>query len=171
MPKNTNTARARDTASFKDKGNVQVYHNQATTNCSKCSENHGTFNCSNFNSLSIENKVQFVKKNKLVFNCWRTGHSSKDCKSKSGCRICKKRHNTLFHRHLSSKKRRSVTPVLFGSWGIHFMFSHSITHSRRPSEDSQVQSSVGACFIGRWLIGNLFYCQMQGSFGITTKAS
>ena len=70
-----------------------------------------------------------------------------------------------------SIKGSSDTPVLFGSWGIHFMFSQSSTHSRRPSEDSQGQSSVGVCFIGQWLTGNLYYCQMQGSFGITTKAS
>ena len=109
MPKNTDTAKAKDTARFKDKGNVEVYHNQATTNCPKCSENHGIFNCSDFNSLSIEDRVQFVKNNKLCFNCLRTGHSSKDCKSKSGCRICKKRHNTLLHRPLVLKKDE-VTP-------------------------------------------------------------
>ena len=109
MPKNTDTAKAKDTARFKDKGNVQVYHSQATTNCPKCSENHGIFNCSDFNSLSMEDRVQFVKNNKLCFNCLRTGHSSKDCKSKSEDRICKKRHNTLLHRPLALKKDE-VTP-------------------------------------------------------------
>ena len=67
MPKNTDTAKAKDTARFKDKGNVQVYHSQATTNCPKCSENHGIFNCSDFNSLSIEDRVQFVKNEQTVF--------------------------------------------------------------------------------------------------------
>ena len=80
MSNSTDIAKATDTAKFKNKGNLQVYHSQATTSCPKCSDHHGIVSCSDFNSLSTEDRVQFVKSSKLCFNCLRTGHSSKDCK-------------------------------------------------------------------------------------------
>ena len=116
-PKNTDTAKTRDTAKFKDKGDVQLYHSQAATSCPKCSKHNGIFSCSDFHSLSVEERVQFVKNNKLCFNCLKIGHSSKECKSKSGCRMCKKRHNTLLHRPLASEKQEVSPQSCLGHGG------------------------------------------------------
>ena len=41
MSNSTHIAKARDTAKFKNKGNLQLYHSQASTICPKCSEHHG----------------------------------------------------------------------------------------------------------------------------------
>ena len=78
-----------------------------------------------FKNLLMDDKLQFVKSKKLGFNCLKSGHSSKNCKSKSTCRTWKKRHNTLLDRptapsnpelniqsHLSHKGASSCDVIL-----------------------------------------------------------
>ena len=51
--------------------------------------------CDEFKNISIDNKVHFVKSKNLCFNCLKSWHTPKNCKSKSTCRMCKQRHKTL----------------------------------------------------------------------------
>lgn len=64
--------------------------------CPKCRGEHNLSNCSQFLGLSNEQRLELLPQYKICFNCFRTGHYSNHCKS-SGCKVCKRKHNTLVH--------------------------------------------------------------------------
>ena len=47
--------------------------------------------------LSVEKRRAFVKENRQCFNCFKGGHVSSACKSKTKCEACCRRHHSLFH--------------------------------------------------------------------------
>lgn len=50
-----------------------------------------------FLGMEVQSRREFVKSNKLCFNCLRIGHSSARCQSKFRCRSCNTRHRSLVH--------------------------------------------------------------------------
>ena len=69
----------------------------STERCPACSENYNVYSCDKFKILSIQERKNIVFTAKLSFNCLNSGHTTKYCKSKSACRTCKGRHNSLLH--------------------------------------------------------------------------
>lgn len=67
--------------------------------CEICQGSHFVYKCNKLLALSIPERSVEVRDKKLCFNCLRSSHMSKDCRS-SGCRKCGKRHNSLLHRDL-----------------------------------------------------------------------
>ncbi|KAI5632972.1 putative peptidase (DUF1758) domain-containing protein [Phthorimaea operculella] len=47
--------------------------------------------------MDMPNRIEYVKKNNLCFNCLAPGHSAKKCRLNMSCRICHKRHHTMVH--------------------------------------------------------------------------
>ena len=80
--------------------------------CSFCKRTDHLLNtCVKFKAETRDNKLNFVKENKLCFGCLRKGHMSSDCKKRLTCATCNKNHPTCLHekRHpkkLEEKKRR-----------------------------------------------------------------
>jgi len=80
--------------------------------CSFCKRTDHLLNaCIKFKAETRENKLNFVKENRLCFGCLRKGHMSSDCKRRLTCAICNKNHATCLHeeRHPKTpeeKKRR-----------------------------------------------------------------
>ena len=48
--------------------------------CVKCNGDHFVVNCQEFNDMSCENKVKFIRENSMCFNCLWKGHRSVDCR-------------------------------------------------------------------------------------------
>lgn len=75
---------------------------QASNNTSKvylcvvCNGNHRIYNCPEFQSKSIAERIACVSKYKLCKNCLRQGHPASEC-SMGSCRQCNQRHNSLLH--------------------------------------------------------------------------
>lgn len=66
-------------------------------NCLFCkTSNHTIYKCLKFKALPNPQKRQFVKDNKLCYNCLGTKHSVDQCSSR-GCVVCNKSHHTLLH--------------------------------------------------------------------------
>lgn len=65
--------------------------------CSSCRGPHLTFQCESFNSLTVSQRRQEVKKKNLCFNCLSDKHQEKNCTSKRGCRVCNRRHHSMLH--------------------------------------------------------------------------
>ena len=67
--------------------------------CWLCKNNHRLMDCPSFKDRSISERRQFVKDDKLCFNCLSKTHIVKDCKSSFICREknCDKKHHTLLH--------------------------------------------------------------------------
>ena len=67
--------------------------------CAKCAGAHALYKCPEFDALSRAGRNDYCKTNQICFNCLRSGHGSKECKSKFVCNLCSGKHHTLLHKH------------------------------------------------------------------------
>ncbi|XP_046808641.1 uncharacterized protein LOC124420309 [Lucilia cuprina] len=77
--------------------NIQTYTSQENLNipfCKLCSENHSLRICPKFRTFAVQQRVDYVFKNKF---CNTQTHLKAKCKSKNTCLMCKKSHHTLLH--------------------------------------------------------------------------
>lgn len=74
----------------------------ADKTCVLCKEKHTLCHCKDFTKLQPAERSEYVKSNKLCFNCLAPGHSAYQCKLQMTCRICSRRHHTLLHRNKDS---------------------------------------------------------------------
>jgi hypothetical protein len=70
--------------------------NAVIKSCPKCNMEHSLQQCSQFLALSNGDRLNSLSNYKVCFNCFKPGHYANHCK-KSGCKICKRKHNTLIH--------------------------------------------------------------------------
>lgn len=70
-----------------------------THHCPCCKANHLLFKCEKYKNKPDNQKLSFVKSQRLCFNCLSSNHPVKECPSKKSCfkPDCKKRHHTSLH--------------------------------------------------------------------------
>ncbi|XP_044746366.1 uncharacterized protein LOC123307929 [Coccinella septempunctata] len=74
---------------------VESYKKGCNQTCSYCSgSNHTLYSCRRFKFDTLENRREFVRKQKLCYNCLGFKHRVANCQS-SGCRICNRKHHSL----------------------------------------------------------------------------
>ena len=74
-----------------------VSHVSASSSmCELCNENHPIWKCSKFVSASPAERNNLIRKSNLCYNCFRKGHSVRQCQSRN-CSKCGQRHNTMLH--------------------------------------------------------------------------
>ena len=102
----TNTKNRRDGKTFAIQGLQQSFpqlpnnkEGRKELKCPSCQRNHWLSQCDVFKKLSLSNRYQFVRANKLCLNCLVPGHFVQDCPKRSFCRIqgCTKKHSTYLH--------------------------------------------------------------------------
>ncbi|CAI6342683.1 unnamed protein product [Macrosiphum euphorbiae] len=81
---------------FNDKKILFAKYNESKPKCISCNSEHYLFQCMKFKNLSVEERRDVVFKNRCCFNCLRSDHQVRQCRS-SSCTQCGKRHNTLLH--------------------------------------------------------------------------
>ncbi|XP_058816835.1 uncharacterized protein LOC131680128 [Topomyia yanbarensis] len=79
------------------KANAATAAQSADPHCVFCGGNHFSFKCSEFNGLSVSDRLAKVKEKNVCFNCLRRGHHVTDCSSKKTCSKCQRKHHTLLH--------------------------------------------------------------------------
>ena len=80
---------------------------KAKMKCLFCDGDYWIDQCPSFLDLSVHDRNNYVKTNKLCFNCLKP-HMIKFCKSKFSCKKCHKRHHTLLHIDTSASMRNNV---------------------------------------------------------------
>ena len=81
----------------------QVYSSVSySTACEYCNKDHRLYACPSYQNLPVNEKSIFVKRQKLCFNCLKTGHTLSACKS-SNCKHCNKKHHSSLHRFSESQ--------------------------------------------------------------------
>lgn len=96
------------------KSHVYLTTNNEYQRCIYCKSSHKIFQCEKFLPLPIPSRLHEVRRLRACINCLRTGHSSSNCFSTSGCRICKKgiiHYYILKTINISSKNRMIVLPI------------------------------------------------------------
>ncbi|XP_065091192.1 uncharacterized protein LOC135712154 [Ochlerotatus camptorhynchus] len=94
----------------------KMVSNSATTEsknsapyCIACPENHFLFQCPAFSKMSVRQRRELISQKRLCWNCFRSGHQSRNCTSKYDCRTCHQKHHTLLHE--TSTTKIQSTPV------------------------------------------------------------
>ena len=75
--------------------------------CTFCKKtDHQLDACLKFQTEVLQNRITFVKENRLCFGCLKKGHASKDCRKRLTCTTCNKKHPTCLHadKGISEKK-------------------------------------------------------------------
>ena len=94
--------------------------------CNFCNNpSHLIYNCPEFLTLRINQRINEIKKLRLCLNCLNQNHSSSECTS-GHCRKCNKKHSTLLHLEFQRQESGSVPEVS--------LFSHSQTAGECPSQ-------------------------------------
>ena len=78
--------------------------------CQVCLLNHQLHDCQRFRELSLPEKVQRLKENKLCFNCFKPNHRAGACRSTLRCNVenCGRRHHRLIHSEATSSSNAIV---------------------------------------------------------------
>ena len=72
--------------------------------CPYCDlDNHALVYCRRFARLTIEEKIEVIKQNRLCFRCLQPGHIAKDCDEV--CGTCGRRHHELIHDQARDRQR------------------------------------------------------------------
>ena len=74
---------------------------QVNVYCLYCKGAHSIEACESLLEMRIDRRLQVVRDHRLCFGCLKTGHVSKQCRSRLQCQKCEKYHPTLLH----AKKR------------------------------------------------------------------
>ena len=76
-----------------------LYTKEFTASCKMCNDaHHVLYQCSQFKSLTIDQRQSTVQQLKACTNCLGSDHLLKNCFSKRSCRTCGRKHHTLLHR-------------------------------------------------------------------------
>lgn len=105
----------------KDKQTFHAAVTPASTSasCTKCSASHSIRQCDQFKAMSVIDRHDFAKSNRLCMNCLSSSHNSNRCPSNKRCFECRKRHHTLLHLPLTAintinqtEKSETITPTV-----------------------------------------------------------
>ena len=69
------------------------------TPCPICKGNHSAVKCHKISNASPGDRYDIFLSKRLCFRCAKLSHLSRNCRSKSTCGECGKRHHTLLHRN------------------------------------------------------------------------
>ena len=101
------TTRIRGLSDFADLSNASVnqkpdklrssVNNVAVAKCICCSGEHSVIKCEDFRRKSPSQRSEIACKNKVCFNCLKSGHISPKCTTKQRCTHCRRAHHSLIH--------------------------------------------------------------------------
>jgi hypothetical protein len=90
---------------------TKVHHTTTNPSCPVCKNSHLIHQCNEFTKLDAKQRNDLVKKLNLCFNCLKSGHSVKTCKSEFTCRVCKRKHHTHLHRNQATSTTAETQPT------------------------------------------------------------
>ncbi|XP_049882518.1 uncharacterized protein LOC126378330 [Pectinophora gossypiella] len=112
-----------------------------SSKCLACNKEHKLYECNQFKSLPVDERIKKVFQWRLCSNCLRSGHRSYQC-NLGGCRICKGKHNTVLHKSFVHHAQKQ-TPNKQGSENNGASLVGTNTHLT-PTSNNQSSSSSSA---------------------------
>ena len=83
-------------------------YTSGTYPCNVCKQNgHSTYQCEVLLKLPIKERLKKVAH--LCSNCLSPVHTTTQCKSNHGCKVCGLKHNTILHQHSTSEASYPTT--------------------------------------------------------------
>ncbi len=78
--------------------------NETVADCAKCLRSNLN-DCEDFRRLTLKERLQFVQKSGLCFDCLCTGNLARNCRIRLTCKDCKKPCLTSLHFPLKDKEK------------------------------------------------------------------
>ena len=119
-----------------------------TGKCPMCTRSHPLYRWETFKSKPVDERYEFIKRNRICFNCNNSvEHSSRSCKSSVRCQKpeCGKRHHTLLA-ELWHAKRACGAPWVSKSTHRRKCGNHVTIHRPQPARPFAPQENQ--CSIG-----------------------
>lgn len=133
--------------------NVDIKSKPDGSICKLCNNTHKLRECSTFSSFDVNERIDFVKKNGICYNCLAIGHTIKDCQSTFKCRYCGGKHNTLLHKpNPNTNPQNDDQPSTSRNAGQSFSTQ---TLSRKPILDNRTKL-LGTVVLNVDVQGELF---------------
>lgn len=76
---------------------TKSFADQTDQACPLCNGQHALVKCRKFLKSSVDERSEFIRSKALCFGCFKSGHMSSGCRSRSICKECGRRHHTLLH--------------------------------------------------------------------------
>ena len=80
---------------------LKTFLASTTMNCPACSNEHDLDDCTTFLAHTVEERKDYLFKNRLCFSCYQPisySHSARNCRQRRTCKVCKGSHPTSLHR-------------------------------------------------------------------------
>ena len=77
--------------------------------CVLCKGKHGLSTCKNFLERPLKERLELCMSRGICFSCLSQGHTARQCKLKTQCEACKKKHATSLHRFPVEGRREEST--------------------------------------------------------------
>ncbi|KAI8438475.1 hypothetical protein MSG28_010976 [Choristoneura fumiferana] len=109
--------------------------------CVVCRGDHRVYDCPVFRQLSVDERWARVNGLQLCHVCLRADHESRRCKL-SGCRVCKRRHNTYLHTHTTQHTNTANPTSSSASMGQVIHPASGALEQPAPSAPSTIPNSA-----------------------------
>ena len=123
----------------------RVLKTKTTEEAPRCAfhdrEGHTLTECRAFNTLSIEEKTDWVLRKKLCFRCLEPNHVANECKTTAKCSKCgSDRHPTLLHKQREDAQLKSNCTSVCGTGGVSCskIVLVDVYHQEHPQERHRV---------------------------------
>ena len=122
--------------------------------CFLCGRDHWLDTCEEFAAKPLEERMDFLKKEKLCFGCFRKTnhyHYSSVCRSKPECNVCGERHQTLLHNSIDPSFKVSAVKHPCSSVNLSVL-PVSICHESAPNSRVTVYALLDPCSQGTFVL-------------------
>ena len=93
-------------------GAVNMPHKEGNFEvCVFCGQNHSIHICESFKAERFEERLNFVKNNRLCFGCLARGHILRNCKHPIVCTVCRGPHPLAMHKEPEATTNSATTYV------------------------------------------------------------
>ncbi|KAK3710874.1 hypothetical protein QZH41_004275 [Actinostola sp. cb2023] len=108
-------------------------------------DGHELTECKAFATKSIQEKTDWILKEKLCFRCFEAGHIAKECESEITCSKCNSdRHPTLLHKEKDGEELKSNCTSVCKKEGVSCskILLVDVFHHQRPQERHRVYAII-----------------------------
>lgn len=109
----TTNARQKDTSVHRVHTQVEYRddnNNNSAVVCGMCAGGHKLYECEHFGQLTVEQRWDFVKTNRLCFKCIVKNHAHRFCRAKR-CGQCQSAHHDMLHTDSGRNETLTVAPA------------------------------------------------------------
>ena len=78
-------------------------------NCYLCFGAHKLWDCCKFREKNVNEKISFMRQNRLCDNCFKKGHIARYCRSEATCTVdgCRRKHHSLLHQEQTRESKNN----------------------------------------------------------------